>query len=125
MANILLLIFGAVSIWDGFTTFYGTSEILGEEGSRTAVSAFFALIILGFMVGTSFIWDLDGALGVILKLCWFVSVGFDLYTSYNGNLKFVMNDFADGEQQAVLWGITILVSAAPIIVSLIWNKYHE
>ena len=125
MAKILLIIFGLVSIWDGFTTFYGTSEILGEEGARIAMSGFFALIILGFMVGTSFIWELDGPLGLILKLCWFISVGFDLYTSYNANLEFIMNDVANGEQQVVLLGITILVCASPVIASLIWNKYHD
>jgi len=120
MRGILLIIFGLVATWDVFTTFVGISEILGDKGSaQIFIAVVFALVIAGFLFGTSYIFSSSGGASSILIVLWFIALGYDLYTSYAGNLYYVMEGSASGNQHIILIGLTLLVSCAPIIVSSI------
>jgi len=122
--NILLIVTGLTGLWDGFTTFYGVSQIMGTTKEATIASAFFAFIIAGFLFGTKTIWDIAGnnLLSIILKLLWFIALSYDIYTSFYGNKTFILNGQGSEEQMIILIGMTLLVSGSPIIYSYI-QKY--
>jgi hypothetical protein len=117
--QILLIITGLTGLWDGFTTFYGISGIMGTKGVGIIASAFFALVIAGFLFGTKTIWDnsRNNPIAPILKFLWFVAFLYDIYTSFYGNKEFILNGYVNDEQMIMLIGMTILVSGSPIIYS--------
>ena len=126
--KLLLIITGIAGLWDGFTTFYGISEIMGvsdvmklrsREITQIVASAFFALVITGFLFGTKTIWEISKthSIGHILKLLWFVAFTYDIYTSFYGNKEFILSGHVNDEQMTMLIGMTILVSASPILYS--------
>lgn len=133
--QLLLIITGIAGLWDGFTTFYGISEIMGvsdvmklrsREITQIIASAFFALVITGFLFGTKTIWEIskNHSVGQLLKLLWFVAFFYDVYTSFYGNKEFILSGRVNDEQMTMLIGMTILVSASPIMYSyLIDNRY--
>jgi hypothetical protein len=117
MKQILLVMFGLVSIWDMFTTVVGTNKYLG--GNSILVPVFVAIAISGFLIGTKRLWQQEGAVGIVVKLFWIVAFGYDVFTSYLGNLNFVLD--GDSSKMAFLLGITFITSAAPILISLIFD----
>lgn len=124
--QILLIITGLTGLWDGFTTFYGISEIMGTKNEEIIASAFFALVIAGFLFGTKTIWETSKshAIAPMLKLLWFIAFFYDVYTSFYGNREFILHGHVNDEQMIMLIGMTILVSGSPIIYSyLIDNRY--
>ena len=110
--------FGIVSMWDAFTTVIGTSEFLKiEDDIFASVAA--AIVILAFMTCTKYIWAEEGFLKVILILLWFTAFGYDVFTSYQGNLTYILDGVASGQQVLFLWGLTVLTSASPVLISIV------
>lgn len=133
--QILLIITGFAGLWDGFTTFYGLSEIMGvsnviklqsQELTKIIASACFALVVTGFLFATKIIWELskDNSIAPILRTLWFLALSIDVYTSFYGNQEFIFSGRINDEQMIILVGMTALVSGSPIVYSyLINNKY--
>ncbi len=119
----LICVFGIASCWDGATTVTGTYEILGPGGAQVVMALVFALVIAAFLLCTSQIFEQgDDFLGTLLKAFWFIALVFDLYTSYLGNKAYLAPGALEPQQFILLLGMTVLVSGAPIFVSLIWHK---
>jgi hypothetical protein len=132
--GILLIACGLTGLWDGFTTFYGTHVILTgsmgiasnisalESGEliKVIASAFFAIIILGFLFGTKHVWRSKGDVftSSLLRMFWVTAFIYDIYTSFMGNRDIIIGSPGDLNQFVILIGMTILVSGAPIIFSL-------
>jgi hypothetical protein len=116
---ILVVACGLTGLWDGFTTFYGTSQVMGNDGTQIIASAVFAVIIGGFLFGTKVIWESasNAFLSLLLRSLWVIALGYDLYTSYLGNKDFILGGNVNDDQMIILVGMTILVSGAPIIFS--------
>lgn len=133
--QVILVITGLAGLWDGFTTFYGLSEIMGvsdvmglrsREMTKIIASACFALVITGFLFATKTIWEIskNNAIAPMLKLLWFIAFFYDVYTSFYGNQAFIFSGNINDEQMMMLVGMTVLVSASPIVYSyLIDNRY--
>lgn len=117
----LLIALGIGAIWDGFTTVAGTVEILGSGGLQIMAAVVFALIIAGFLLGTTYVRNLEGILGKALQGGWWMALLYDLYTSYTGNRDFIMDGQVAGSQHVLLIGLTLLVTASPVLFSLIWE----
>jgi hypothetical protein len=83
---------GLAGLWDGFTTFYGTTVILGKSSTQIAASAFFALSIAGFLFGTKYVWKYneEELLVFVLRTMWIVAFGYDLFTSFVGNRDIIL-----------------------------------
>lgn len=114
----LIFIFGIIALYDGFTTFIGTADIMDDS---IIISVVFAVIILAIVGSTAFIWS-DNAieeefLRIFLRFLWFVAIIYDLFTSYVGNLEVLMDGDVSGGQTFILLGLTLLVSSAPVIFS--------
>ncbi len=138
MRNFLLVIFGPLALYDGFTTVLGTATILGDTNASILLSILFSLIILAFMLGTYFIWDgsvidsvveereAEGCLLFFIRILWLAAFFYDIYTSYSGNKVLVVGaNEATGAQEAILLGLTLLVSASPILVSYLLNSIMQ
>ena len=130
LIQLVIFFFGLASLWDGFTTFHGTANILAnnnnvEPNIIIIISSVFAIIILGFMWSTVYIWEMDGFSRLLFIVFWFVAVGYDLYTSYIGNLEFIMRGQVNDQQFIVLVGITLLISGSPIFVSLLSDQISD
>jgi hypothetical protein len=117
--SILLISCFVTGLWDGFTTFYGTSQIMGSDPLQLIASVIFAVIITGFLFGTKIIWESSSSnfLSFLLRSLWLVALGYDLYTSYLGNKNFILSGNVNDDQMIILIGMTILVSGSPIIFS--------
>jgi len=116
-----------VGFWDGFTTFFGTNQILSggiENLTIAIISFFFAIIITSFLFCTKFILNekSDDFFPGLLRFLLLVSIGYDLYTSYIGNQEFILGGNVNSQQFFVLIGMTILVSGSPIICSYLLDK---
>jgi hypothetical protein len=129
--HILLIITGIAGLWDGFTTFYGITEIMNvsdvmelksREMRKIIASAFFALVITGFLFGTKTIWERSShSIAPILKILWLIAFFYDVYTSFYGNQEFIFHGHINDEQMMMLVGMTTLVSGSPIIYSYLIN----
>lgn len=114
-----MIVFGISSLWDAFTTLVGTSAVL--QSNSIVFSLVAAVVILAFMIGTKYIWNQEGTLKTVLIVMWIIALGYDIFTSYTGNLAVVMEGHANGDQEVFLIGLTILTSASPILVSIMMN----
>ena len=133
--QILLIITGIAGLWDGFTTFYGITEIMNvsnvmafnsREMTKIIASAFFAVVITGFLFATKTIWENSRhhAIAPMLRLLWFIAFFYDVYTSFYGNQEFIFHGNINDEQIMMLIGMTALVSGSPVIFSyLVDNRY--
>ena len=125
---LLLLVLGVTGLWDGFTTFYGTSQILGNDILSLIIAVIFSIIITAFLFSTNFIWDINrenSFIIVMLRGFWFVSFLYDMFTSFIGNKDLLIKDIGTFSQISILVGITILVSGSPIIFSYILHLRYE
>jgi len=123
--NILTLIFGISSLWDGFTTVFGTISIFNNDGlPQIVASLLLAAIILGLLYNSSNIYNYDDdIIGVSLKLLWILAFLYDLTTSYMGNSSFLITNVNPSQiQKFVLLGLTFFVSSSPILLSLMISK---
>lgn len=115
-----MLLVGLVcaSLWDGFTTVYGTSRILGDDTVQILASGLFGLLVLVFMLNSrSVMGSKDDPAGRIGRILWGTAIAYDLYTSWVGNARFLVGDAVNFERTAVLVGVTILVSGSPVLLS--------
>ncbi len=144
---LLILILGIVSLWDGFTTLFGALQIFegkvetliplisslqngqnpleGKDVQVLIPSILLSLAILGFLLATSYIWETgQSSLKVVLIIIWIVATGFDLYTSFIGNLYFILRGEYDtaSPQFALLIGLTLVVSSSPMLLSVIYRN---
>ena len=118
--QLMLVALVCASLWDGFTTVYGTSRILGDDGAQVFASALFGLLVLVFMLNSRTILNGqkgDEASGCVGRVLWFTAIGYDLYTSWVGNARFLVGNAVNVERTAVLIGVTILVSGSPVLLS--------
>jgi hypothetical protein len=114
----LIIVFGIASLWDAFTTVYGTWSVLGRGWPQVIVSILVAIVVLAFLVNSARVWKgKDSPQSAIWAVLWFVAVGYDLYTSFLGNRDFLLSGVASDEQMIVLVGLTVLVSGSPILSS--------
>lgn len=123
MTKVLLAVLVAASLWDGFTTIYGTLEILGTGAVAVIASLLFGALILSFLLNTQkvFSWESDFA-GGLLRLFWFIAIAYDLYTAWTGNQAFIVGNTNEQRQMIVLTGLTLMISGAPVILSIMWEK---
>jgi hypothetical protein len=114
----LLIVLVMAAIWDGFTTFYGTIQILGDGPLQIVASVLFSALILGIVLNTRRILErLNGFIGVITKFFWFVALSYDFYTSWTGNADLIVGRSGETAETLVLLGLTLLVIASPILLS--------
>lgn len=118
----LVVILAVASLWDGFTTIYGTLFILGTGPLQIVASVLFSALILAFVLNTTRLMKLRrGFLSTITKLFWFIALCYDLYTSWIGNINLIGQGRSDGATVTILIGLTLLVSASPILLSAAWS----
>ncbi len=124
MRIILMVLLALTGLWDGFTTLWGTSVILGDSSIHYFVSTLMALVTLGLLFSTHEIIETDVAsfLGLLLRALWIMGVSYDLFTSYMGNEEFLIGGIANAQQFVVLIGITVVVSGSPIVFSMLRDQ---
>ena len=144
---ILLVILGVAALWDGFTTVYGTAKIFGAdivlteerlaaqgglasaEGSEPIgerkffvlfASMLFGSLILGMIISSGVIFT--GA-NIWLKVLNGLAIGYDLLTSFIGNLDLIYAGQAVGLLGwLVLLGLMIFVSGSSVILALLSKR---
>ena len=114
-----MLIFSILSVWDAFTSVIGTSHFLKLKNDIIP-SVIPAIMIIAFMTCTRYIWQqANGSLRIVLGFLWVIAFFYDVFTSYFGNLLYILNGSAQGEQTLFLWGITFLTSVSPVLISVL------
>jgi len=125
MKILLLVIFGIASLWDGFTTVAGTYDILGSGWGQLAGSVAFALVILGFLVGTLELLeryeDWHAFVVCLVSFFWLSAFGYDLFTSYVGNCRFIIGGSLNASKTFILIGLTVFISVSPVCLSYLWK----
>ena len=118
MRIFLLIVLVLASIWDAFTTVYGTIYVLGDGIIQIAAALLFSGLILGFVLNTKRIirWR-GGFVGGITKFFWLIALFYDLFTSWIGNESLLLTGNGGAAELAILVGLTLLVTASPILLS--------
>lgn len=127
VSNIVLLsVLSMASLWDGFTTVYGSIATLGNDPTQVVVSILLAALIISLLLNTSQIFNIKKLFTRVLSgIFWVTAVCYDLYTSWIGNSTFVIKDEKDTAQLIILFGLTMLVTGSPILLSLLWNEMND
>jgi len=121
----LLIVLTLAAIWDGFATVYGTLQVLGDGLPQIVASFLFSALIMGFVLNTARImrWARSGEfVALITTFFWFIALGYDFYTSWLGNADFIIQNSGDSTETVILVGLTALVVASPILLSLMWER---
>jgi len=133
----ILIFLALLTAFDTFTTFVGTLTILGNNIGSTdvmvlldksqtyaiVISSIFAFGIGSMLLATVSIFEYSKYNSEIfakfLPLVWFVFFGYDVFTSWRGNLNLMYgNSIAlTSDQLAILAPVTIFVSISAIIIS--------
>ena len=123
MKLFLFIVLTIASIWDSFTTVYATLSILGTGPLQIVAALLFAALIMSFMLNTRRImqWR-SGFLGGIVKVFWFVALASDFYTAWVGNSNLLAQGQESTAELIVLTGLTLLVTASPILLSGLWER---
>jgi hypothetical protein len=110
------------SIWDGFTTLYATLQVLGNGFVQIAAGLLLSALILAFVLNTKRVvsWR-GGFVGALAKLFWFIAFCLDAYTSWIANSALVVPGTGTARETILLIGLTLLVTASPIILSAVWQ----
>lgn len=126
MDQLMLVALVSASLWDGFTTVYGTSRILGGDPVQVIASGLFGLLVLVFMLNSrAIISGKDDAKTAIGRVLWFTAIAYDLYTAWVGNARFLVGESVSGERTAILIGVTIMVSGSPVLLSFRYGNDGE
>jgi len=122
MKIFLLIVLAIATVWDGFTTVYGTIQVLGSGPFQIMASLLFSALILAFVLNTRRIikWRSD-FVGVIARFFWVIALGYDFYTSWIGNKNLVVPGTAN-TGTIILIGLTLLVVASPILLSTMGRR---
>jgi hypothetical protein len=123
MVTALLVIVGIGSLWDAFTTVYGTILILGGGPIPALAALVFTALVLGFLLATMriFRWQ-SGFAGFLLKFFWFVALCYDFYSSWVGNTNLIVGETSTPAQTFLIIGFTLLVISSPILLSILWDR---
>ncbi|MCB0167084.1 MAG: hypothetical protein KDI79_22845 [Anaerolineae bacterium] len=122
MKLFLVIVLLSATIWDVFTTAYGTIQVLGFGPFQIAASILFSALIAAFVINTARILRLrQGFVGVMVKFFWIIALAYDFYTSWIGNAKLVTQGRGDAQELILLVGLTLLVIASPILLSAVWQ----
>ena len=122
--TLLMILLGLVSIWDTITTIYGTYTIFGNGTIQLVVSIGFGLILTGFLLRTIPIIKnpSDELIPVGTKVLWFLAIGYDVFTSFTGNMEIILSNSTGTQKVILAIGLTIFVCSAPIGLS---KLYYE
>jgi hypothetical protein len=122
----LLISFGFVTIWDTITTVTGTMSIIGDGDAQLFIAVIFGVMISSFLVATIPLLENPSQHPIIYgaKFMWLLAVSYDLYTSFMGNLTFIVDGAQVGDiaQKVITIGITLFVSSSPIAISYLLNE---
>ncbi|HMQ54084.1 MAG TPA: hypothetical protein PKE64_14475 [Anaerolineae bacterium] len=110
------------TVWDGFTTIYGTILIFGTGPFQLFAAFLFSMLIMAFMLNTMRLmrWH-RGFATSIAKVFWFVALIYDFYTSWVGNSNLITQNRGDTAEIFMLIGLSLLVIASPILLSAMWQ----
>jgi hypothetical protein len=125
MRIFLLIALGIATLWDAFTTVYGTVLILGSGPVQIVAAVLFGILILGFSINTLRIFRLKTSfVGVLIRLFWFVAICYDFYTSWVANSELLGSGRGGFAENFVLFGVTLMITASPILLFALW-QYEE
>jgi hypothetical protein len=118
MRIFLLIILALASIWDAFTTVYGTIYVLGDGLLQIFAALLFSGLILGFVLNTKRIvrWR-GGFVGGLIKFFWLIALFYDFFTSWIGNRNLLLPGESGAAELTILIGMTLLVTASPVLLS--------
>ena len=142
MKVFLLGCFLLAGLWDGLTTVLGTAVILKAQDYLQFGFCFAAAVVVcGFTFGTRTFFSMVSPFSFFLKLGWGLALGYDCYTSFMGNARYVVlgqkiNVITDEglfdtisqmtlQQFLVVAVMTILISGAPIGYSFLLRAHIE
>lgn len=123
MKIFLVIVLVIATIWDAFTTAFGTILILGDGPIQIGASLLFSALIFSFVLNTRRVmkWK-RGVVGGVAKFFWAIALGYDLYTSWVGNSALIVRGSGTAAETAILIGLTLLVTASPILLSAAWQS---
>ena len=122
MRIFLLAALFIATIWDFFTTVYGTFLILGNGPIQLVASVLFGTMILGFILNTPRIFRMPASFVIILtRIFWFIALCYDFYTSWVANRALLTSGRGGAAESFILIGVTLLVTASPILFSALWQ----
>jgi hypothetical protein len=122
MRAFLLILLTIAAVWDAFTTVYGTIQILGTNFLQIAVAILFSALVFAFNLGTKRIMQwYEGFVSWFAKVVWLVAIAFDFYTSWVTNSDLVIRGDRSGADTFMLFGLTVLVTAAPMLLYAMQN----
>jgi hypothetical protein len=125
MLIVLLVVVAIGTLWDAFTTIYGSTLILGNGLAPALAALIFTALMLGFLLATMRIFRWQGGFsGVLLKFFWFVALAYDFYASWVGNRDLIVgqNNVPTSAQSFMIVGFTLLVISSPVLLSILWDR---
>lgn len=122
MRAFLLILLALAAVWDAFTTGYGTIQILGTNFLQIIVAILFSALVFAFNLGTKRImqWQ-EGFVSWFAKFVWLVAIVFDFFTSWVANSDLIIGGDRSGAETFMLFGLTLLVTAAPMLLYAMWS----
>lgn len=129
--NLILVVLGFVTVYDVLTTIFGTIEILEVSIGSVVAAVTLGLLIGGMLYYTHEIFLNKGQefLSQAFKALWALAFLYDIWTSFTGNAKFVLQEenlskltTEDWKKLILLLGLTLFVSSCPVILSYARNN---
>jgi hypothetical protein len=128
--NLILLVLGFVTVYDIITTISGTLEILQLSLGGVVAAVTLGLLIGGMLYYTHdiFLNKSEDFLPRAFKGLWALAFLYDIWTSFTGNAKFVLQENItrlntdDWKRLILLLGLTLFVSSCPVILSYARNN---
>jgi hypothetical protein len=128
--NLILMVLGFVTVYDIITTISGTLDILQMSLGSVVASVTLGLLIGGMLYYTHeiFLNKSKDFLPQCFKALWALAFLYDIWTSFTGNAKFVLQEkvttlsIDDGKRLILLLGLTVFVSSCPVILSYARNN---
>ena len=86
---------------------------------KQAISA----LVFSFVLNTKRIirWQ-RGFINFLVKFLWLIAFSYDVFTSWLGNANLLVGSSSTSSAIIILIGLTLLVSASPILLSGMWQK---
>ena len=120
--NGVLFFLGFLTLFDTYTSYYGTVTILGNSDFAKGFSIIFALGISSMLISTVGVFDYGrsyGGFGKLLMLSWWIFFIYDVFTSWKGTIALLYgnNSGLNDEQFLIISATTIFISISSIIIS--------
>lgn len=126
MDILFLLVVAAAGLWDGFTTIYGTTQVLGTGFLQILVSLLFSGLVLGFLLNTRrILGPQEGIIALFTRFFWLLALFYDLYTSWIGNSNLIVPERTTTAETIILVGLTLLVSGSTILFPFLWTRQSQ